>query len=128
MITVKLATSHVAYRPKPDQTLVDITIKSATGVGCILAPTWEMVRNSKSKIIPWYEYKRLYQELLDSRYAQEDNSDLFWFLVQPTTVVLACYCQDTSESTQHCHRYLAVDYLIALGKRVGLNVEYVGEA
>jgi hypothetical protein len=104
MVTV--ATSRIGYAGADG---LDTTVKSATGVGKLLAPTWALVGGIKR----WQRYPALtpeayteqYYHLLRARY--KANAQPFLDLLAQEQVVILCYCPADS----FCHRHLAVDIL-----------------
>ncbi len=125
--SLRLATAHVDYQSKAGQVVYNITVKSGKGAGVVLAPTWDMVWNSKNRRWTWLQYRDAYRSLVSERFEQ-DRSMFYEIMAQIDVVVLCCYCQDTHDSTQHCHRYLAVDWLLEKSKWYSfLNAEYLGE-
>src|SRR5258708_38983906 len=99
-----LFTSRIGYQG-PDG--LDITVKSATGIGRLLAPTWAMVGGVKHwnryKTLTSEEYTALYYELLRNRFRADRQP--FLDLVQREYLVLLCFCPVGA----FCHRHLAVD-------------------
>lgn len=120
---MKLLTASHSFKPTltEDQlskgfVIWDITAKSGCSSGWILAPTWDLVNNYKSKKISEEEYTINYFKILGRR----------WNSVLPETlekmnnlnVILVCYCPQGV----FCHRYLAADFLV---KQQG--AKYFGE-
>lgn len=107
----KLYTARLGYR-ESDKLILDTTIKSGKGLGKLLAPTWELVMPSRRGQITWDEYIAGYTQLMQDRFkaAPEAYNSLF---ARPS-IVLCCYCQDTSHTTRHCHRYLIRDIFAPL--------------
>src|SRR5258706_10083831 len=101
-----LYTSRIGYRGSDGQ---DITVKSATGIGKLLTPTWAMVGGVKHwkqyKALTPEDYTALYYDLLRSRF-REDRQP-FLDLIQRDQLVLLCFCP----AGTFCHRHLAVDIL-----------------
>lgn len=98
---------------------LDITVGSGTGVGALLAPSWNLVRRWKSHQITPAQYTREYYALL----RQRDLSPLTEWLKQQQCVTLCCYCQ----SGVFCHRHLAVKVVKILLERDGWEVIDSGE-
>ena len=117
-----LFTSRIGYRGEDG---LDITVKSAIGIGKLLAPTWAMVGGVKHwkhyKALTPEEYTALYYELLRSRF-RADNQP-FLDLVQRERLVLLCFCP----AGTFCHRYLAIDILEKIATANGLTVTRGGE-
>jgi hypothetical protein len=105
--------------------LLDTTVKSGEGVGATFAPTWDLVRDSKSGKISWEQYTDGYTRLMRMRYL--DNQAAFeQVLNSQQNVVFTCYCNDCYEN-HHCHRYLLVDIFRKLAESRGIEFEYIGE-
>ena len=119
-------TSRVGYLTTDrERVVLDITIKSGYGLGKILAPTWPMVIKSKEGKITWDEYTELYKKLMRKRYRA--TPELFDILCEIPNLVLLCYCKDTHKTCKHCHRYIAVDIILAICKSKGIEANYMGE-
>ena len=118
------------YYSGPDR--VDITMK-ATGVGAVLAPTWEMVAGVKKYLNPdddrWKsarvflpeDYNREYIKLLRDRFREDEQPfiDLFEFGKLHGSLTLVCYCPDG----QFCHRHTALEeILIPLAEHYGIDL------
>jgi len=117
-----LFTSRIGYRGEDG---LDITVKSATGIGRLLAPTWAMVGGVKhwkqyNALTP-EEYTALYYELLRSRFSADRQP--FLDLVHRERLVLLCFCG----AGAFCHRHLAVDILEKIATANGLTVVRGGE-
>ena len=99
-------TGRVGY---PDADGLDITIKSATDSGIVLAPTWAMVGGVKR----WQGYEPLTPQQYVDRYYQllctrfRANRQPFLELIRRERLVLLCYCR----AGAFCHRHFAVDIL-----------------
>ena len=124
-MTLRLWTARIWYKAKDGQLALNTTIGSGKGLGAIFAPTWEMVRGSKSGAITWEEYTRQYIALMDQRFAENESS--FRKVCESGDVVLKCYCGNTSKTTQHCHRYLLTNILIERAAAFGIEADYMGE-
>lgn len=123
-------TSRISYRG-PER--LDITVKSGTGLGRILAPTWDMVLGVKAgygdqrwqekAVQPMTEtaYTERYYALLRKRY--RENPDGFIELLRRDRVVLCCYCR----ADAFCHRHLAVDILEKIAQAKGIPFIRGGE-
>ncbi len=104
---------------------LDITVKSGTGLGRLLSPTWDMVLGVKRGVLSEAEYTEQYLSLLRGRYRQ--NSGGFIRILTPENadlITLACYCKPHT----FCHRYLAVEVLEKIARARGISFEYGGEA
>src|SRR5260221_1877531 len=104
---------------------LDITVKSATGLGKVLAPTWELVGGVKgwkgyTQLSP-EQYTERYYELLRARFRA--NSAAFLEILEREEIALACYCRQGV----FCHRHLAVDILEKIAQSRGLPFVRGGE-
>ena len=123
---VKVRTSRIDYKGKPNQLVLNTTIKSGDGVGKVFAPTWDMVMQSKRGEITWSEYTEQYLTLMRERYI--DNKQAFIDVLNHSEeLVLCCYCKNTHGTTEHCHRYILVSILEKVALRHNIDFEYVGE-
>jgi hypothetical protein len=117
-----LFTSRIGYRGEDG---LDITVKSATDFGRILAPTWRMVGGVKHwkqyKTLTTEEYRDLYYALLRSRFRADKQP--FLDLLQRERLVLLCFCP----AGAFCHRHLAVDILEKIATANRLTVTRGGE-
>jgi hypothetical protein len=117
-----LFTSRIGYRGEDG---LDITVKSATGVGRLLAPTWAMVGGVKhwkhDKALTSEAYTTLYYDLLRSRFRADRQP--FLDLVQRGRLVLLCFCP----AGTFCHRHLALDILEKIATANGVTVIRGGE-
>lgn len=111
----------------PPRLIIDTTIKSGKGFGLLLAPTWDMVMNSKKGVITWDEYTEQYYTLIRNRYNKNKSSYWRLFDFEEEFVILCCYCPDTYHTTQHCHRYLAIDILEKIASKHNFEFSYEGE-
>jgi hypothetical protein len=115
-------TSRVGY---PGSDGLDITVKSAAGIGTLLAPMWAMVGGLKRW--PGYEpltpaqYVERYAALLRARYRADSRP--FFDLIHRERVVLLCFCP----AGVFCHRHLAVDILEKIAFAAGLPFTRGGE-
>ncbi len=104
---------------------LDITIKSASGLGKVLAPTWAMVGGVKGwrryKPLTPQEYTERYYELLRHRYTTDNHP--FIEILARDIVVLVCYCP----SHAFCHRHIAVDILAKIAQANGIPIVCGGE-
>lgn len=115
-------TSRIGYQGSSG---LDITVKSATGIGELLAPTWALVGGYKH----WQGYSPLneaqytehYLELLRTRY--RSNEQAFLAIAQRPQLVLLCYCRIGA----FCHRHLALDALEKIASAKGLPFTRGGE-
>ena len=121
----KIATAQIGYKPVENQQAIDITVKTGTGLGRVFAPTWELVSLSKKKQIPWKDYITGYTGLMRHQYVI--NQKAFLELLSIPEPVICCYCNDTSRTTKHCHRYVLIDILQKIATKHDLPFEYIGE-
>lgn len=122
---ITIATAQISRVDMSDPRHIDITIKSGTGPGAILAPTWALVAGYKlhrqleagEEVDPrwrfyhpisWKEYTEAYLRLLRERYRAHETH--FLDLLDMSELVLCCYCQPEDD----CHRHLAADILMKI--------------
>ena len=120
-----VGTARIGYRGHVRQRVLDTTIKSATGLGAVFAPTWLMVMDWKRGAIDWDTYTKQYIELMRERY--QKNQAAFLEALQSDELIICCYCKDSHTSTRHCHRYLLVDILHKVADRHQIGFKYIGE-
>jgi uncharacterized protein YeaO (DUF488 family) len=113
---------------------LDITVKSGSGFGRELAPTWELVAGHKrmtaettgKRVEKWMvehpalsddEYTERYLNLLRERYAKHRA---LWngYLRAHESITLLCYCRDGV----FCHRHIAREVLIKVAEHIGIEV------
>ena len=115
-------TGRVGY---PGADSLDITVKSATGNGVVLAPTWAMVGGVKHwqgcEPLTQEQYTDRFYELLRARFRA--NHQPFFELIQRDRLVLVCFCSVGA----FCHRHLAVDILEKIARSQGLPFVRGGE-
>ena len=104
---------------------LDITVKSAIGVGRLLAPTWAMVGGLKrwagyEPLVP-AQYVDQYYTLLRTRYRADPQP--FFDLIHRERLTVLCFCS----VGVFCHRYLAVDILEKIAYAAGLPFARGGE-
>ncbi len=120
MVTV--STSRMGYTGAGG---LDITVKSAVGLGKLLAPTWALVggikRWSRYPVLTPEAYTQRYYDLLRTRYQADTQS--FLELLSQEQVVLLCYCPTGT----FCHRHLAVDILEKIAQAKGIPFIRGGE-
>jgi len=110
-----VGTARIGYQGHTGQWVLDTTIKSATGLGVVFAPTWSMVMDWKCGVMGWDTYCKQYTELMRQRY--QTNQAAFLEALQSDELIICCYCKDTHTSTRQCHRYLLVDILHKVADR-----------
>ena len=120
-----VGTARIGYRGHVRHRVLDTTIKSATGLGAVFAPTWSMVMDWKRGVIDWDTYTKQYTELMRERY--QKNQATFLEVLQSDVVIICCYCKDTYASTRHCHRYLLVDILHKVAVHHQIDFKSLGE-
>ncbi len=126
---LRIATARIDHKPQAGERLLDITVKSASGVGKLMAPEWRMVRYFKEGRIDWPTYTEQYQDLLRKRYAE--YAQVFHDLIRDVIVgdkrlVLTCYC-NTGPDCRQCHRFLMADILEKIALSEGYEVSSEGE-
>jgi len=122
----RIMTARISYRGRADETVLNTTVKSASGSGAVFAPTWDMVMKSKRGEIDWQEYTRQYTALMRKRY--QANKEAFLEVLSYEKPVVTCYCRDTHRTSKHCHRYILVDILEKIARHEGIKFQYIGEA
>ena len=86
---------------------LDITRKSAKGLGLQFAPTWDMVMGHKGGSLTDEVYTSLYWVILDT-VPQTSFDELYQHgLNHSNRLVLQCYCR----SGKFCHTILLIKYL-----------------
>lgn len=99
---------------------LDVTAKSAAGVGVVLAPSTALLRRYHPRWggrFDWEAYSEEYLQLLCDR--RRRNRAPFDEILRLRTVTLLCYCRVASR----CHRTLAADFLT----KIAPGVVYHGE-
>jgi uncharacterized protein YeaO (DUF488 family) len=114
---MKIFTAQMSkYKNKADA--LDITVKSGDKN---FAPSWEIVSGWKKGEISWEEYTRQYIEMMRASYRRDPEH---WHaLLRRNEITLLCYCP----AGENCHRFILVELLQKLGKKLGIEVEYGGE-
>lgn len=120
-----VGTARIGYRGRIGQRVLDTTIKSATGLGTVFAPTWSMVMDWKRGAMDWDTYTKHYTDLMRERY--QKNQAAFLEALQSDELIVCCYCKDTHASTRHCHRYLLVDILHKVADHYQIGIKSLGE-
>ena len=120
-----VGTARIGYRGHVGQRVLDTTIKSATGLGAVFAPTWSMVMDWKRGAMNWDTYTKQYTQLMRERYRK--NQTAFLEALQSDELIVCCYCKDTHASTRHCHRYLLVDILHKVADHYQIGFKPLGE-
>ena len=111
-IRMEAFTAQIGKYTGPDG--LDITIKSARGLGRTFAPTdWKMVLGVKRGTVSRAAYEQWYLELMRKSY-RERRRDWEQLLAR-ARVVLLCYCPP---GTPYCHRYLLANILGKLGATI----------
>ena len=98
-----------------NMTKIDITAKSASGIGKYFKPTWDMVMGYKNGKYGKKEYTSKYLDILEANYYQ--ILQLLQY-IKDKDVVFVCYCR----TGDFCHRVLLAEYL-----RDTFKVNYEGE-
>lgn len=108
-------TSRINY--SGDKTKIDITAKSASGIGRHFKPTWDMVMGYKNGKYSKEEYTRMYMDILEHNYYHIRR--LIELMEElPGDIVFICYCR----AGDFCHRVLLAKYISGL-----TNIKYNGE-
>jgi hypothetical protein len=97
-----LWTAQYRY-PGPDR--LDITVKGSDPIGCVFAPTWDMVRKYQNGQEGQDTYTERYWTLMKER-LQDVNEAVKWILSKDQ-VTLVCFCTAGS----FCHRILVAKLL-----------------
>jgi uncharacterized protein YeaO (DUF488 family) len=112
---------------------LDVTMKSGTGIGVLLAPTKAIVYGYKAgkgdqrfagkyKPLNEAQYTEQYLELLRERFIKNDEA--FHQLVQRESITLQCYCG----KDKFCHRRILAEYVLPkLAAYYGIEYQYTGE-
>lgn len=108
---------------------LDITVQSSTGLGRLLAPTWEIVLGHKAhngdsryagrKTYTNEQYIEAYIGMLRKRYMNDYAA--FMMIVKAESVVLRCYCTHG----KFCHRHIAASALVKIANHHGIDAEIV---
>ncbi len=101
--------------------VLDTTVKSGSGLGTILAPTWEIVMGVKQGRISEAAYTQRYLGILRERFAT--NRQPFLDILTHEQVTLKCYCRKGA----FCHRHLALEVLEKIAVPYGIRFERGGE-
>jgi hypothetical protein len=123
--TCRVATARIDYMARAGQVVLNTTVKSGTGLGAVFAPTWALVMDSKQGRIDWPTCVERYTALMRTRYVV--NQAAFVTALKAETLVVCCYCRDTSTTTRHCHRYVLVDILQKIAAHHDIGFETIGE-
>jgi uncharacterized protein YeaO (DUF488 family) len=117
---VDLWTARIGYRGADG---LDITRKSATMPGLVLAPSWDLLspflhaRKERGLTAEdWTRYSRLYRDEMRDSFARW-SAEWRTILARPE-ITLLCYCADASR----CHRSLAASLIVAASKGGALPV------
>lgn len=112
---MKIYTAQIGYKGLDGY---DITVKSGDKV---FAPTWNMVMDYKRGKLSKEAYSSMYRELMLRSWREHRQA---WLdLLNREEVTLVCYCRPGD----FCHRLLLAEYLVKLGKHLGIEVIYMGE-
>ena len=127
--TLRIATARIDHVAAQGEKALNITVKSATGVGKLMAPEWRPVLAFKEGRLDWAQYTEAYQKLLRQRYA--GYAQLFHDLIAEAVrngecLVLTCYC-NLDPGCNHCHRYLMAEILEKIARNEGFEVRNLGE-
>lgn len=86
-----------------------------------LAPTWEMVKGHKAKILSDIEYTVEYVPMM--ALSQHVHREEWLQLAQMEEVAIACYCGEGN----FCHRLLLVEIFKEFCEQEGIEFTYIGE-
>ncbi|MDX2139460.1 MAG: hypothetical protein SF123_15355 [Chloroflexota bacterium] len=121
----RVGTARIDYRSHVGQCVLNMTVKSGTGLGAMFAPTWKMVMASKHNTISWQSYIEEYTALMRQRY--QAHPAAFLEALNSAELIVCCYCKDTHATTKHCHRYVLVEILEKVAAHHGIGFEAIGE-
>ena len=118
-------TARVDYKQRTNEMVLNTTIGSGWGLGKLFAPTWKLVKASKSKKISWDQYVEGYLTLMRERY--QADKERFHEVCKSGEIVLLCYCS-ISKKGRECHRFLLADALRSVAEKdLGMEVTMGGE-
>jgi len=86
---------------------LDVTAKSAQGIGRFFAPSWDLVMGFKNGLIPVAAYSAHYRRVYLAALASQFVGVLFQ-AVGDRELVLLCYCREN----HFCHTLLLRDWLL----------------
>jgi hypothetical protein len=115
---MNIYTAHFRYS---GDDRMDITVKSSTPPGNVLAPTWDMVNGYRTGKISQWDYALQYFSLLMVRMSTIGDSWRASFddiVLDRPQITLVCFCP----AGQFCHRILAARMLENMG-----HGKYIGE-
>jgi len=87
---------------------LDITVKSAEGIGKYLAPTWPMVLGHKDGTLSDEDYEWMYRRILDRNPIKVYRALWKYGKDCGGQITFLCYCPDGV----FCHTHLLIDYLL----------------
>lgn len=99
--------------------VIDITVKSSTGIWRDAAPTWPMVLGYKRGTITKEQYTEKYKGIM-GRFFFKHGPEILKFLENNKKIALACYCRLDS----FCHRNLLAKELASFAAKNGLPTEW----
>jgi len=94
--------------PNSGQVCLDVTVKSAKGIGRLFAPTWEMVRGVKDGTMPISSYSTRYRDIYLAALASGAVDRLLALVDGCDELVLLCYCPVDG---RFCHTLLLKSWL-----------------
>ena len=112
-MAMSIYTSTIRYTGNKKK--IDITVKSASGIGNYFKPTWDMVweyKRTKNE----EKYTQQYLDILEENYYYIRR--MIEFLEAGNDVVFVCYCRPR----EFCHRVLLANYISKLS-----GIAYNGE-
>ena len=102
--------------------VLNITVKSGTGVGRLFAPTWPMVMGWKRGDLDEEGYTDLFVPHMRESYRRHQN-EWHQLLQNHEKIALLCYCKKGA----FCHRHLVKEMLRKVGNKIGVPVEIIPE-
>ena len=126
---LRMATARIDHRPAADERVLDITVKSSSDEGRLMAPDWRMVLDFKEGRIDWPTYVERYQALMRKNYAgyaQVFHDLIRNVIAEGECLVLTCYC-NVGPGCDQCHRFLMADILEKIAGAEGYLVENQGD-
>ncbi len=88
---------------------LNVTVKSAIGLGRVFAPSWRMVMDHKNKKMTDEEYRTLYLDILRGvSTTQWEQLHEYGIGGGGGIITLMCYCPDGT----FCHTYQMIDFAV----------------
>ena len=100
----------VSFKPS-GMPVLDVTARSAVGELRRLAPTWDMVTDSKAGKLGHITFTRLYSQILDEADLPHMARTIHRWArrFHVPTITFMCYCRDED----FCHTHLLINRLMA---------------